>query len=495
MCVNSWNRCKSTSWLQTTSRAIAKNVSGKLTTPEQTECETYRVVVLGQSGTEVLVVPDGDRFALPSVNIPHWQRVAENLTAAIKTDWGERVVCLFEPDASATMSATRIRYQATEHWCVSGKPKMPTQWVPFSTLAHDSLIGASDYLAIQQSIAQCSAEGNESPSGPFARLGWLKELRAWVEAVIEPLGSHLNGNVRQLNASSTFSLVRFETEGPALWFKAVGEPNQREFPITSTLAQVFPNYLPGILAIRADCNGWLTREVAGRLLCDVPEAALWERAAEALAELQIESIDHGARVLAAGARDLATTALSKLIQPFIEIMAQLMERQPRVPPPVLGRKELRLLGDRIQSALDALEALGVPETLGHLDLNPGNIIVSPNACVFLDWAEAYVGHPFFSFQYLLEHFRRRVGVNSACEAKLTSSYLGPWEQIAQPEFLAEVMALAPLPAVFAYAAGTDAWKHSESTRDPKLAGYFRALARRMNREADQLINRGVPCLS
>jgi hypothetical protein len=133
--------------LQATSRTIAKNVSGELTTAEQNEGETYRVVVLGQSGTEVLVVPDGDRFALPSVNIPRWERVAENLTAAVKTDWGEEVVCLFEPDASAPTDATRIHYQAAEHWRVSGKPKMPTQWVPFSALAHDSLIGASDYLA------------------------------------------------------------------------------------------------------------------------------------------------------------------------------------------------------------------------------------------------------------------------------------------------------------------------------------------------------------
>jgi len=469
-------------------------VSGKLTTPEQTECETYRVVVLGQSGTEVLVVPDGDRFALPSVNIPRWQRVAENLTAAVTTDWGEEVVCLCEPDASAPTDATRIHYQAAEHWRVSGKPKMPTQWIPFSALAHDSLIGASDYLAIQQSIARCSAEGDESPSGPFARLGWFKELREWVQAMIAPLGFHLDGNVRQLNASPTFSLVRFETEGPALWFKAVGEPNQREFPITSTLAQLFPNYLPGILAIRADCNGWLTREVAGRLLCDVPEAALWERAAAALAELQIESIDHGARVLAAGARDLGATALSKLIQPFIEIMAQLMERQLKIPPAALGRKELILLGDRIQSALDVLEALGIPETLGHLDLNPGNIIVAPSRCAFLDWAEAYVGNPFFTFQYLLEHRRRTVGTDSAVEAKLITSYCAQWEQVVSPAAIAEALALAPLLAAFAYAVGSNTWEDKERLHEPTTAGYLRSLTRRMNREANELADRRSLCL-
>ena len=205
-------------------------------TAEKNECETYRVIVLRQSGTEVLLAPNGDRFALPAVNIPRWQRVAENLTTAVKTDWGEEVVCLVEPDVSASANTTGTHYQAAEHWRTSGRPKVPTQWVLLSALSHDSLIGASDYLAIQQSISECSADGKESPSGPFARLGWFKELREWVETVIEPLGFHLNGNLRQLNASSSFSLVRFETDGPALWFKAVGEPNQKEFLITCTLA-------------------------------------------------------------------------------------------------------------------------------------------------------------------------------------------------------------------------------------------------------------------
>jgi hypothetical protein len=428
------------------------------------------------------------------VTIPRWQRVAENLTAAVNTEWGEEVICLFEPDAPASTNATRIRYQATEHLGANGKPKMPTQWVPLSVLSHDSLIGPSDYLAIQQSIALCSAEGKESRSGPFARLGWFKELSEWVETVIEPLGFHLKGNFRQLNASPSFSLVRFETDGPALWFKAVGEPNQKEFLITCTLAQLFPSYLPGVLAARPDWNGWLTREAAGKLPCEVRGDVLWQRAAAALAELQIDSIDHGARILGAGARDLGATELSKLIQPFTESMAQLMERQTKVPPAALGREELLLLGDRTQSALDTLEALGIPETLGHPDLNPGNVLVSPSRCTFLDWAEAYVGNPFLSLEYLLEHLRRTHRTDSAVETKLVESYCARWKQVIPPDAVAEALALAPLLAVFAYAAGSYRSEDAERTQEPATAGYFRSLTRRMHREATELVDQRSLCL-
>jgi len=288
--------------------------------------------------------------------------------------------------------------------------------------------------------------------------------------------------------------VRFETGGSTLWFKAVGKPNHKECAITCTLAQLFPNYLPLVLAARPDWNGLLTREVAGKLLCDVQEAALWERAAAALAELQIESIDHGARILAVGARDLGAAALSKLIQPFMEIMGRLMEQQPKVSPSVLGRKELLLLGDRIQNAVDALEALGIPETVGHLDLNPGNIVISANRCAFLDWAEAYVGNPFFSFEYLLEHLRRTLGTASAVEARLIESYCAQWEQVVPPAAIAEALALAPLLAVFAYAAGSNAWEDAERLQEPATAGYLRSLTRRMNREANELTDRRSLCL-
>ena len=60
------------------------------------ELQRYRVVVFRQDGKDILLVPDGDRFGLPFVEIPRWQRVAANLTRAVRSDWGKEIVCLFE---------------------------------------------------------------------------------------------------------------------------------------------------------------------------------------------------------------------------------------------------------------------------------------------------------------------------------------------------------------------------------------------------------------
>jgi sulfur carrier protein ThiS len=273
---------------------------------------------------------------------------------------------------------------------------------------------------------------------------------------------------------------------------AVGNPNLREFPITLALARLVPQYIPPILAARPQWNGWLALEVEGTNLGEAQDAHHWNAAASALAKLQIESIGRFGTLVDSGARDLRASALLKLVRPFLGAMGQLMEKQTKVPPPVLSRSELILLGEQIEEALSLSTDLRISDALGQLDLNPGNVIVSEGQSVFLDWAEAYVGNPFFSFQYLVEHFRRMAGVDATAESVLTSAYAEEWQSLISPESLQEALALTPMLAVFACATATDAWGDQARLQDPKFAGYW-SLTRRMNREANRLRDRSALC--
>jgi aminoglycoside phosphotransferase (APT) family kinase protein len=173
-------------------------------------------------------------------------------------------------------------------------------------------------------------------------------------------------------------------------------------------------------------------------------------------------------------------------------MAQLMERQKKVPPAVLGRRDLLALAEGLQSAVDAMEATGIPETLGHLDLNPGNIIVATNKCAFLDWAEAYVGNPLFSLDYLLQHASRAFVEGSDVRTKMISAYRTEWGGVMSEGTIADALAVAPLLAVFAYAAGNNIWREPEGLEEP-TAGYLRSLARRMHRESRAWAGRRMLC--
>jgi Phosphotransferase enzyme family len=455
----------------------------------QPDHDVYRIILLDPSGQQVLLLSDRGRFQLPTVQIPRFQRIAEHLTAAVRNDLCHPAVCLFSLGAdSPSGSGDKTVCQVME--CIGAPHDLPERahWLPISSLQDVSSGDPAQYRDVAESVAECQ---RRLPSNhePLARLGWFTELKAWVEHAIQPLGLGLAADFQQLNASPTFALLRFTTDGPAVWFKAVGDPNLREFPITVKLAELLPGYLPRIIDTRPDWNGWLTNEVTGTDLSDSRNVREWIAAARALADMQIQSIGKTWELHDVGATDLTNSALTELVDPFLNVVAQLMERQEKTPPCVLSRQELLQLATQIKEKLLALQDLGISDTLGHLDLNPGNIVVSPESTVFLDWAEAYVGHPFFTFEYLLEFSRKTFAQDAELERALSVAYADPWRTIMSREEILQALSLTPALAVFACAIGHRAWMDSERLHDVRVAGYLRALTRRMKREVDRQADR------
>jgi hypothetical protein len=163
-------------------------------------------------------------------------------------------------------------------------------------------------------------------------------------------------------------------------------------------------------------------------------------------------------------------------------MAELMAIQVQQSPPPLTVSELESLGTRLREALLLLQNIGLPDTLGHIDFNPGNIVVSPARCVFLDWAEACVTNPFVTFEYLREHARRNLTQVTTASVRIATAYLLPWTTLLSPDDVALALTVSPLIAVFIYAVATSGWCSPETLRSPTRSGYLRSLARRMHSE-------------
>src|SRR5260370_32046650 len=165
-------------------------------------------------------------------------------------------------------------------------------------------------------------------------------------------------------------------------------------------------------------------------------------------------------------------------------MADLMKQQTKVPPAILSRKELSGLSATLKDALHCLAASRMPDTLGHSDFNPGNIIVGPQRCVFIDWAEAHVGHPFMTFEYFLAHLRKDYPHFVPFESDLRAVYSHIWNSIASPDQVAEAYLYSPLVAVYAYAVSSGAWGDPERLKVPGFQGYLRSLTRRIKQESE-----------
>ena len=98
-----------------------------------------------------------------------------------------------------------------------------------------------------------------------------------------------------------------------------------------------------------------------------------------------------------------------------------------MPPPILSRQDLSDLSATLKDALHCLDALQIPDTLGHSDFNPGNILVGSERCVFIDWAEAHISHPFLTFEYLMSHLKKDHSQLMRFEDELRSSYARRWQ--------------------------------------------------------------------
>jgi hypothetical protein len=451
--------------------------------------DTYRLIVTRRDASEFLLARYESGWSLPSVQIQRGRRTAEQLTTELYAQYGCRGYCLFLP-ASAGESARCALMEASQNNQMSSAL---TCWMPLTEARNLSTDSAEDYAVIEKSFAELNTHRNEPRLAPFAKPGWLAELMEWVEEQVTPLGQHLTGNYTQWNASPAFSLIRLETDHSAVWFKATGEPNRHELPVATCLARLVSRYVPRLLGVHSAWNGWLTEEVSGIRLDPTAQFSAWSKAAEDLAHLQMLSIGRQTELFEGQCKDLRLPTLAAQIDPFLDRMREFMAAQEKTTPAPLTDTELACLGTRLKEVCSSLLQAGLPDTLGHLDFNPGNILVAPDGCVFLDWAEACVSSPLITFEFLREHFKRAdIGCSTPIE-HLVHSYLAPWQSLVSPADWA--IEVSPLVAVFAYAVASNAWRSPETLGQKSHAGYLRSLTRRMYREAQGISARSEQCFA
>jgi len=350
--------------------------------------------------------------------------------------------------------------------------------IPFVSLA--------DGERVASAISQCKSFDCGAISGTFASTGWFDEVTGWVAEHLHPHGLSLTDEWVQYNTGPFFSLIRYETSGPDVWFKAVGEPNLREFTITMKLAELCPSYLPELLATHHGWHGWLALDANGQHLDETWDIQFWKIAVRSLAEMQLQTIGESNVLIAAGCSDLRLKHLPDLIEPFVTVVAQLMPMQTVSHPRILSSKDLEMIEDKLKLACERLESLGLPDALGQTDLNAGNVLVNSDRAIFIDWVEGTVGHPFITCEYLLALLGRLRPDLEIWSTAIRETYAGPWKQFCSAKELERTFRLTPLVAVLAFAANCPGWKDDIHEIEQGTAKLLRALARRMYAEAQKI---------
>jgi Phosphotransferase enzyme family len=425
------------------------------------EMAEYRVVLVQPNLGTVLALDENDEYRFPRIGIPPWKRPVHELCKAIQDRLGATSVIL------EILSAT----------------DGPDSCVVAELIGHSVPAGLQPVALNQVLAPELTKEErpalrsllNGENKNPFARIGWIDEAFAWIR---DSTGRNFSCRTptEQLNAGGGFSLLRFGSDdGRDCWLKATGEPNIHEFSVTCCLSQLCPGSMPKLIATKKEWNAWLTED-AGRPLSDSPRSAVLVSAVQSLASLQLQTIIDVDLLLAAGAFDQRLPVLSSHVDEVIAYLIDAMARQSSTKVAPLGRDRILALGEILRDVCVRLEALGIPDTLIHNDLNPGNVLYDGTGCVFIDWSEAAIGNPFLA----IERFCLLSGYNAA---ELRRAYGKCWSEYLSETSIDEAYKLVPLLAIFAYLYGRGNWLKDTTKVRPQFESYARALARHMDRAA------------
>ena len=452
----------------------------------ETESNTYtwRILLCARDGEELLAFNRPSGICLPELSIPRHERTAEALNEAARRQWQVETICVGPLDiAGPGENADDIRYEVMEVLDPGDLSRLAPRTRNIAALRASEFADTRDYLAVRRIMRVDNAFSDSQE--PFSALGSFDRISRWVDTQLAP-PRRRTGSMRQFHANGTFALIRFETTSGAVWFKASGAPNLRERAVSECLARLFPQFVPAVLSSRHDWNAWLTEEIGGVCLDHRNDLNAWCHAASSLSQLQIASLGSETEILSSGAHDARSEKLLTQVNPFLAQIDALMKIQAKTPPRKLHVSEVQNLASRLNDTLKSLASLAIPDTLNHFDLNPSNVLVSPDGCRFLDWAEAAIGNPFYSFEYLRQHFLRVFGDNAEASKKLWESYTRAWRAMLPAAVIDEAMDLARLAAIFAFAASALPWTDALSKGTNGSAPFLRSLTRKMQTEAERL---------
>jgi thiamine kinase-like enzyme len=189
-------------------------------------------------------------------------------------------------------------------------------------------------------------------------------------------------------------------------------------------------------------------------------------------------------LLNAGAFDQSLQVLQKNGTELFDYVDEAMSLQTSIKAPRLERNRIQELRAVFEEVCQRVEHLSICETIVHGDMNRGNILTGVGHCQFVDWSEAYLGHPLVTLQHLLllnkvENSEIRDFINLL----LKQRYLDVWVASCDPEALDEASVYMPIVAVASTLYGRGDWLNSPRRNDPCRQSYARSLARHMDRAA------------
>ena len=406
----------------------------------------------GASEPVILLLEDADGWALPRIESEE-RRSADvgDLNRAVQASLGLEVSvlrCL--SDAPGSDGRPRRHLYTLEAHGAARPTLRGGRWVPRSKLAAVAPAGSTLQVSLEAWLRSAPTRGESGGTPGWDEPGWRDEALAWVADQLSRRGLSPVREVEQVRLWEFSHVLRLVTGDGTLYLKARPASGAAEAPLTQRLAERHPAWTPDLIAVEPGRRWLLMRETPGLSLMKADGPVLWERAAAAIAHMQIDWLPATGELVALGCPRVTLAQLEREIAPLLEDVRALQPHRVDAlfgdGDVVLGEDLLALqphladgLTDQETAALrhrrPELEALcrelaaeGVPESLEHGDLWADNAIAGADGVVLIDWEDAMVAHPFFTPALLLLSldYTEALGRVPDARRRLREAYLGPW---------------------------------------------------------------------
>ncbi|MFI5273819.1 MAG: hypothetical protein ACHQ4H_12370 [Ktedonobacterales bacterium] len=411
----------------------------------------HSALIVHPDEPRVLLLPDGDgRWRLPRIVGDEPPQV----TASLRDTLGLEATVLARvdepPDAAGQPGhvATDEEQPAASVFAVeplghAWQPPAGARWCARDEL-RDLAVVVPAHAEVAAGWLREQREGVPPLRAPWARPGWRDEALAWVHAECARQGRPVTGASEQLRLEAWSTVYRVPVGGATLYFKAAALVHAYEAELTRLLDERVGPRVPHIVALDA-ARGWLLLEDAGT---EVRERVLAEHGAGLMAaylpefaRLQAAMGSDVAALLAAGCPDRRLAMLPAQFAALAADRELLLAGAPDGMPEAEYAR-LHALAPEVSAICVQLAAYGIPETVHHDDLGPGNVLRGPHGFVFLDWAESAVTHPFCSLMIVLRWAKLVVDCDDAALDSLRAAYLAEWTRYGTRAELREAAALA-----------------------------------------------------
>jgi aminoglycoside phosphotransferase (APT) family kinase protein len=234
-----------------------------------------------------------------------------------------------------------------------------------------------------------------APAG-LVSAGWYDEVEAWIDQMSAANGRSRTGATVAVKVWSLSAVLRVPCDPAPLWFKASCRHFHAEPALTRLVVEMLPAHAPRVVAADEDRAWLLMDEMPGadEEHEEGPSVGLGPAAARIVAALQLRSLDHLGEIEAVG---VPVRGLTETLHGFDEILTGSVELDALTAEELAAARGRR---DEVHHVFDELAALGLPETLVHGDLHPGNVSHHGDTVMLYDWSDAAVAHPFLDAAHL-----------------------------------------------------------------------------------------------